>query len=80
MISVILADLELTQDYPPPYESNMFEVSAIEQLISSCDERSENTGVITCDIKRLHRRIMAELNNAQGMSLIGQRPEILKVS
>ena len=80
VISEILTDLELTQDYPSPFESNMFDVSAVEQLISSCDQRSENTGVIICDIKRLHRRIMAEMNNAQGMSFVAQRPEILKVT
>lgn len=79
MISSILADLELTQNYPSPFESNMFDVSAVEQLIASCDERSEDTGVIICDVKRLHRIIMSELNNTQGMSFVGQRPEILKV-
>ena len=57
----------------------MFDVSAVEQLMANCDEKSEDTGVITCDIKRLHRIIVAELNNAQGMSYVGQRPEILKV-
>ena len=80
VISMILADLELTQIYPSPFESNIFDVSAIEHLLSTCDERSESTGVIICDIKRLHRKIMVELNSAQGVSFVGQRPEILKVS
>lgn len=79
VVSEILTDLEVSQDYPAPFQSNMFDVSAVEQLISSCDKRSENTGVIICDIKRLHRRIMAEMNNAQGMSFVAQRPDILKV-
>lgn len=80
MVSAILTDLELTQKYPSPFESNMFDVSSVEQLIASCDERSHDTGVIVCDVKRLHRMIMSELSNAQGMSLVGQRPEILKVT
>ena len=79
LASAVLSDLELTQDYPSPYTSNMFQLSAVEQLIASCEERSEDTGIIICDVKMLHRVVMAELNSAQGMANIGQRPEILKV-
>eukprot|EP00795_Rhopilema_esculentum_P005068 gene5068-181_t len=78
LASAVLNDLELTQDYPSPYTSNMFQLSAVEQLIASCEERSEDTGIIICNVKMLHRVVMAELNSAQGMANIGQRPEILK--
>ena len=79
LISAILVDLELAQEYPTPFTSNMFDLSAVENLIASCESKSEDTGVIICDVKILHRLIMAELNNAQGMANMGQRPEILKV-
>eukprot|EP00794_Sanderia_malayensis_P012769 gene12769-14080_t len=78
LVSIILSDLQLTQDYPTPLTSNMFDIAAIEHLISSCEEISEDTGVILCDVKMLHRVIMTELNSTQGMAAMGQRPEILK--
>ena len=80
LVSFILSDLQLAQDYPTPLLSNMFDLSAIEQLISSCEEKSEETGVILCDVKMLHRTIMTELNGTQGMTAMGQRTEILKVT
>ena len=79
LISAILVDLELAQEYPAPFTSNMFDLSAVENLIALCESKSEDTGVIICDVKMLHRLIMTELNNAQGMANMGQRPEILKV-
>ncbi len=79
LVSLILSDLELTQEYPTPLITNMFDIAAIEHIISSCEEKSEETGVIICDVKMLHRVIMGELNSTQGMAAMGQRPEILKV-
>ena len=80
LISHLLSELEFVQDFPPVLALNFFDFEAVNHLISSCEEKSDETGVVLCNVKRLYKTIMAELNSAQGTIGVGQRPELTKVS
>lgn len=55
-----------------------FELSMIEQAIQSVETKTEQD-VLYCDVRRLHRVLMNELNNVQGNIMVTQRPRVLEV-
>lgn len=74
----LLDEVDFSQRYPPTMHLEFFELSMIEQAIQSVETKTEQD-VLYCDVRRLHRVLMNELNNVQGNIMVTQRPRVLEV-
>lgn len=75
----LLDEVDFSQRYPPTMHLEFFDQSLIEQAIQSVETRTEQE-VLYCDVRRLHRVLMNELNNYQGNIMVTQRPRVLEVN
>lgn len=73
----VLDAIEFSQDMPELLQLDFFERTQIEQVISNCEHVSEQ-GHTVCNVKLLHRVLVAEVNALQGMAAIGQRPMLME--
>ena len=76
----ILESIEFSQDVPPPLQLNYFDVAITEKAIASCEQKSEDTGVMFCNVPVLHKLLMGEISGVQGTATAGQRNFLLQVS
>ena len=75
----ILDSISLSQTYPEAIQLEFFDPSAVDRLITGCEQKSAGVGF--CNVKVLHKVLMTELNNIQGATAgIGQRQVIVRVS
>ncbi|KAL5010671.1 hypothetical protein ScPMuIL_012976 [Solemya velum] len=72
----ILDSVEFNQPYPRQLELEFFDPRLIEKIISTTESKTEQ-GVMYSNLQLLHRILMNEVNNLQGSTLAGQRPQIL---
>ncbi|XP_019749608.1 nuclear pore complex protein Nup205 [Hippocampus comes] len=73
----VLDAIDFSQDMPELLQLDFFERTQIEQVISNCEHVNEQ-GHTVCNVKLLHRVLVAEVNALQGMAAIGQRPLLLE--
>ncbi|XP_074533246.1 nuclear pore complex protein Nup205 isoform X2 [Halichoeres trimaculatus] len=73
----VLDVIEFSQDMPELLQLDFFERTQIEQVISNCEHVNEQ-GHTVCNVKLLHRVLVAEVNALQGMAAIGQRPLLME--
>ncbi|XP_029697676.1 nuclear pore complex protein Nup205 [Takifugu rubripes] len=73
----VLDTIEFSQDIPELLQLDFFERTQIEQVISNCEHINEQ-GHTVCNVKLLHRVLVAEVNALQGMAAIGQRPLLME--
>ncbi|KAJ6656378.1 hypothetical protein lerEdw1_003881 [Lerista edwardsae] len=69
----ILDSIHFNQEIPECLQLEFFERAQIEQVISKCENRSAR-GPVICNVKHLHKVLIAEINSLQGMAALGQRP------
>ncbi|XP_040294299.1 nuclear pore complex protein Nup205 isoform X3 [Bufo bufo] len=69
----ILDSINFTQEIPEQLQLDYFDRIQIEQVITNCEHKDRN-GQTVCNVKLLHRVLVAEVNALQGMAAIGQRP------
>ncbi|XP_053575664.1 nuclear pore complex protein Nup205 [Bombina bombina] len=73
----ILDSIDFTQEIPEPLQLDFFDRSQIEQVIANCEHKNRR-GQTVCNVKLLHRVLVAEVNALQGMAAIGQRPLLME--
>ncbi|XP_061773938.1 nuclear pore complex protein Nup205 isoform X1 [Nerophis ophidion] len=73
----VLDAIDFSQDVPELLQLDFFERTQIEQVISNCEHINEH-GHTVCNVKLLHRVLVAEVNALQGMAAIGQRPLLME--
>uniref|UniRef100_H3C417 Nucleoporin 205 n=1 Tax=Tetraodon nigroviridis TaxID=99883 RepID=H3C417_TETNG len=73
----VLDAIDFSQDIPELLQLDFFERTQIEQVISNCEHLNEQ-GHTVCNVKLLHRVLVAEVNALQGMAAIGQRPLLME--
>uniref|UniRef100_A0A672ZRI4 Nucleoporin 205 n=1 Tax=Sphaeramia orbicularis TaxID=375764 RepID=A0A672ZRI4_9TELE len=73
----VLDAIDFSQDIPELLQLDFFERTQIEQVISNCEHVNEQ-GHTVCNVKLLHRVLVAEVNALQGMAAIGQRPLLME--
>ncbi|XP_033824153.1 nuclear pore complex protein Nup205 isoform X1 [Periophthalmus magnuspinnatus] len=73
----VLDAIDFSQDIPELLQLDFFERTQIEQVISNCEQVNEQ-GHTVCNVKLLHRVLVAEVNALQGMAAIGQRPLLME--
>uniref|UniRef100_A0A8D3E9I1 Nucleoporin 205 n=1 Tax=Scophthalmus maximus TaxID=52904 RepID=A0A8D3E9I1_SCOMX len=73
----VLDAIDFSQDMPELLQLDFFERTQIEQVIANCEHVNEH-GHTVCNVKLLHRVLVAEVNALQGMAAIGQRPLLLE--
>ncbi|XP_039625995.1 nuclear pore complex protein Nup205 isoform X3 [Polypterus senegalus] len=73
----ILDAIDFSEEAPDLPQLDFFDQAQIEQVISNC-EHTNDQGQTACNVKLLHRVLMAEINALQGMAAIGQRPLLLE--
>ncbi|XP_053282172.1 nuclear pore complex protein Nup205 isoform X2 [Pleuronectes platessa] len=73
----VLDAIDFSQDMPELLQLDFFERTQIEQVIANCEHVNEQ-GHTVCNVKLLHRVLVAEVNALQGMAAIGQRPLLLE--
>ncbi|CAI5664869.1 unnamed protein product [Oreochromis niloticus] len=73
----VLDAIDFSQDMPELLQLDFFERTQIEQVISNCEHVNEQ-GHTVCNVKLLHRVLVAEVNALQGMAAIGQRPLLME--
>uniref|UniRef100_A0AAQ5XUP4 Nucleoporin 205 n=1 Tax=Amphiprion ocellaris TaxID=80972 RepID=A0AAQ5XUP4_AMPOC len=73
----VLDAIHFSQDMPELLQLDFFERTQIEQVISNCEHINEQ-GHTVCNVKLLHRVLVAEVNALQGMAAIGQRPLLME--
>ncbi|XP_053478778.1 nuclear pore complex protein Nup205 [Ictalurus furcatus] len=73
----VLDAINFSQEVPEQLQLDFFERAQIEQVISNCEHVNEQ-GHTVCNVKLLHRVLVAEINALQGMAAIGQRPLLLE--
>uniref|UniRef100_A0A3Q3F0R5 Nucleoporin 205 n=1 Tax=Labrus bergylta TaxID=56723 RepID=A0A3Q3F0R5_9LABR len=73
----VLDAIDFSQDMPELLQLDFFERAQIEQVISNCEHVNEQ-GHTVCNVKLLHRVLVAEVNALQGMAAIGQRPLLME--
>lgn len=77
---LVILDLVSFVEIPlPPLQLVFFDQERVEQVITSCEVKSEDDGVPYVDVKVLHRLLMNDVNSLQGAAAIGQKPNIVKV-
>ncbi|XP_066540333.1 nuclear pore complex protein Nup205 [Hoplias malabaricus] len=72
----VLDAIDFSQEVPEQLQLDFFERTQIEQVISNCEHVNEQ-GHTVCNVKLLHRVLVAEVNALQGMAAIGQRPLLM---
>uniref|UniRef100_A0A452RL61 Nucleoporin 205 n=1 Tax=Ursus americanus TaxID=9643 RepID=A0A452RL61_URSAM len=75
----ILDSIDFSQEIPEPLQLDFFDRAQIEQVIANCEHKNLR-GQTVCNVKLLHRVLVAEVNALQGMAAIGQRPLLMEVS
>ncbi|KAM8974449.1 nuclear pore complex protein Nup205 isoform 2-T2 [Pelodytes ibericus] len=73
----ILDAIDFSQEIPEPLQLDFFDRSQIEQVIANCEHKNRR-GQTVCNVKFLHRVLLAEVNALQGMAAIGQRPLLME--
>uniref|UniRef100_A0A4W5RL30 Nucleoporin 205 n=1 Tax=Hucho hucho TaxID=62062 RepID=A0A4W5RL30_9TELE len=73
----VLDAINFSQDVPELLQLDFFERTQIEQVIANCEHVNEH-GHTVCNVKLLHRVLVAEVNALQGMAAIGQRPLLME--
>ncbi|XP_067090064.1 nuclear pore complex protein Nup205 isoform X1 [Osmerus mordax] len=73
----VLDAIDFSQDAPELLQLDFFERAQIEQVIANCEHVNEH-GHTVCNVKLLHRVLVAEVNALQGMAAIGQRPLLME--
>uniref|UniRef100_A0A3Q2CDR8 Nucleoporin 205 n=1 Tax=Cyprinodon variegatus TaxID=28743 RepID=A0A3Q2CDR8_CYPVA len=73
----VLDAIDFSQDMPELLQLDFFERTQIEQVISNCEHVNEQ-GHTVCNVKLLHRVLVAEVNALQGVAAIGQRPLLME--
>ncbi|KAM9377048.1 nuclear pore complex protein Nup205 isoform 2-T2 [Pholidichthys leucotaenia] len=73
----VLDAIDFSQDMPELLQLDFFERTQIEQVIANCEHVNEQ-GHTVCNVKLLHRVLVAEVNALQGMAAIGQRPLLME--
>ncbi|XP_030645807.1 nuclear pore complex protein Nup205 [Chanos chanos] len=73
----VLDAINFSQEVPELLQLDFFERTQIEQVISNCEHVNEQ-GHTVCNVKLLHRVLVAEVNALQGMAAIGQRPLLME--
>ncbi|XP_029472832.1 nuclear pore complex protein Nup205 isoform X2 [Rhinatrema bivittatum] len=73
----ILDSINFRQEIPEPLELDFFDRSQIEQVIANCEHKNRQ-GHTVCNVKLLHRVLVAEVNALQGMAAMGQRPLLME--
>jgi len=73
----LLASLSFEQRYPPNIDFQYFDYNAVEQLIGSCEEVNNN-GLTLCNVNKLFKLFMNEINISTIATGAGQRQEIIK--
>uniref|UniRef100_UPI00398EB3E1 nuclear pore complex protein Nup205 isoform X2 n=1 Tax=Pristiophorus japonicus TaxID=55135 RepID=UPI00398EB3E1 len=73
----ILDSIDFRQETPEELHLDFFDRTQIEQVISKCEHRNQQ-GQTVCNVKLLHRVLIAEVNALQGMAAIGQRPLLME--
>ncbi|XP_034032952.1 nuclear pore complex protein Nup205 isoform X2 [Thalassophryne amazonica] len=73
----VLDAIDFSQDMPELLQLDFFERTQIEQVIANCEHVNEQ-GYTVCNVKVLHRVLVAEVNALQGMAAIGQRPLLME--
>ena len=71
----ILDSISLSQTYPEAIQLEFFDPSAIDRLITGCEQKSSGVGF--CNVKVLHKLLMTELNNIQGATAGIDRDRLL---
>lgn len=73
----ILDSIDFSQEIPEPLQLDFFDRAQIEQVIANCEHKNLQ-GQTVCNVKLLHRVLVAEVNALQGMAAIGQRPLLME--
>ncbi|XP_016130113.1 nuclear pore complex protein Nup205 isoform X2 [Sinocyclocheilus grahami] len=73
----VLDSIDFSQEAPELLQLDFFERAQIEQVITNCEHVNEQ-GHTVCNVKLLHRVLVAEINALQGMAAIGQRPLLME--
>ncbi|XP_023681691.2 nuclear pore complex protein Nup205 isoform X1 [Paramormyrops kingsleyae] len=73
----VLDAIDFSQEVPELLQLDFFERAQIEQVISNCEHVNEH-GHTVCNVKLLHRVLIAEVNALQGVAAIGQRPLLME--
>ncbi|XP_054940792.1 nuclear pore complex protein Nup205 isoform X2 [Physeter macrocephalus] len=73
----ILDSIDFSQEIPEPLQLDFFDRAQIEQVIANCEHKNLR-GQTVCNVKILHRVLVAEVNALQGMAAIGQRPLLME--
>ncbi|XP_077372044.1 nuclear pore complex protein Nup205 [Festucalex cinctus] len=73
----VLDAIDFNQDMPELLQLDFFERTRIEQVISTCEHVNEQ-GHTVCNVKLLHRLLVAEMNALQGMAANGQRSLLME--
>ncbi|XP_064145752.1 nuclear pore complex protein Nup205 isoform X2 [Loxodonta africana] len=73
----ILDSIDFSQEIPEPLQLDFFDRAQIEQVIANCEHKNLR-GQTVCNVKLLHRVLVAEVNALQGMAAIGQRPLLME--
>uniref|UniRef100_A0A8C4MDG6 Nucleoporin 205 n=1 Tax=Equus asinus asinus TaxID=83772 RepID=A0A8C4MDG6_EQUAS len=73
----ILDSIDFSQEIPEPLQLDFFDRVQIEQVIANCEHKNLR-GQTVCNVKLLHRVLVAEVNALQGMAAIGQRPLLME--
>ena len=79
---LVLLDLVPFTHIPyPPLQLFHFKQdrAQVEQLIASCEEKSNDGGVPYVDVKLLHRLLVNSINTHQAPTMIGQKSDLVKV-
>ncbi|KFO18374.1 Nuclear pore complex protein Nup205 [Fukomys damarensis] len=74
----ILDSIDFSQEIPEPLQLDFFDRNQIEQVIANCEHKNLR-GQTVCNVKLLHRVLVAEVNALQGMAAIGQRPLLMEI-
>uniref|UniRef100_A0A8D2L072 Nucleoporin 205 n=1 Tax=Varanus komodoensis TaxID=61221 RepID=A0A8D2L072_VARKO len=73
----ILDSIDFSQEIPEPLQLDFFDRAQIEHVIANCENKSAR-GPIICNVKHLHKVLIAEVNALQGMAALGQRPLLME--
>ncbi|KAG6926829.1 nucleoporin 205 [Chelydra serpentina] len=73
----ILDSIDFSQEIPEPLQLDFFDRTQIEQVIANCEHKNAR-GQVICNVKYLHRVLVAEVNALPGMAAIGQRPLLME--
>ncbi|XP_051886493.1 nuclear pore complex protein Nup205 [Pristis pectinata] len=73
----ILDSIDFRQESTEELHLDFFDRAQIEQVICKCEHKNQQ-GQTVCNVKLLHRVLIAEINALQGIAAIGQRPILME--